>query len=67
MSALSDLADYREPVHACAGDTCQVCQNARTPRGEEPRHQPAHPRPAVVGGSAPIHHAARHRRHVHRR
>ena len=32
MSALFDLADYREPVHACAGDTCQVCQNARTPR-----------------------------------
>jgi len=32
MSALFDMVDYQEPVHACAGDACQVCQNARTPR-----------------------------------
>ena len=32
MSALFDLTDYEEPTHACAGDACQVCQNARTPR-----------------------------------
>jgi len=31
MSALFDLTDYQEPTHACAGDACQVCANARTP------------------------------------